>query len=179
MRTMTFEAFADTILPGEKRYPGDHAIAGVATGGGSVACGAIELLEHPAGGFADSLDGLAHLLNAHAAAYASGRGIAVDDSLPAFVALSYPDRVAVIQDLTAPDHPEHALWVGVSMFAVMAFDSAAHLDTPEALRAGHPGLTAIGYGPPGPDGIWRFPRFSYGRPLADLHPQTTATGSPS
>lgn len=181
-RTLTLEAFADTILPGEKRFPDDHAIAGVSTGGGSVACGAVELLEHPAGGFADSLDGLMHLLNAHASAYAAEHGIApssANESLPAFVALSYPDRVAVVQALTQPGHPEHSIWVGISMFAVMAFDSGAHLDTPAALRDGHPGLTTMGYAKPDGDGLWRFPRFSYGRVLADLHPQTTATGSPS
>jgi hypothetical protein len=178
-RTQTLEAFADTILPGEKRSPDDHAIAGVASGGGSVASGAVELLEHPAGGFADSLDGLMSLLNAHAGAYAEEHAIALDAALPAFVALSYPDRVAVIRALTDPEHPEKAIWVGLSMFSVMAFDSAAHLDTPQALQAGHPGLTAMGYAKPDADGLWRFPRFSYGRVLADLHPKTTATGSPA
>jgi hypothetical protein len=178
-RTQTLEAFADTILPGEKRSPDDHAIAGVSRGGGSVASGVVELLEHPAGGFADSLDGLMNLLNAHASAHAEEHGIALDETLPPFVALSYLDRVALVQALTHPDHPEKSIWVGLSMFSVMAFDSAAHLSTPEALEAGHPGLTTMGYLKPDPDGLWRFPRFSYGRPLANLHPTTTATGSPA
>ncbi|MFD0887667.1 DUF5987 family protein, partial [Streptosporangium algeriense] len=30
---MTLEAFADTIVPGEKRSPGDEAVAGAAEGG--------------------------------------------------------------------------------------------------------------------------------------------------
>ncbi|HYS37141.1 MAG TPA: DUF5987 family protein, partial [Pseudonocardiaceae bacterium] len=42
---MTLEAWADTIIPGEKRWPDDRAIAGVSTGGGSVAAGAIEVLQ--------------------------------------------------------------------------------------------------------------------------------------
>ncbi|WP_372974782.1 DUF5987 family protein [Microbispora sp. GKU 823] len=27
--------------------------------------------------------------------------------------------------------------------------------------------------------MWRFPAFSYGRPLARLHPDTTPSGSPA
>jgi hypothetical protein len=60
----------------------------------------------------------------------------------------------------------------------MAFDSAAHQHTAEALAAGHPGLTFLGFRRPEPDGLYRFPRFSYGRKLADPHPRTTKTGSP-
>ncbi len=176
-RTMTLEAFADTIIPGEKRSPGDRAIAGVAEGGGAVAAGAVELLEHPAGGLADSLEGLMHLLNAHALGHAGEHGLALDDSVPPFVALSYSDRVALIQSLTAPDHPEKAMWVGVALFSNMAFDSAAHLSTGEALAAGHPGLTAMGFARPEADGLWRFPDYSYGRPLSTPHPQTSENGS--
>jgi len=45
---MTLEAFADTIVPGEKRSPDDHAIAGAASGPGAVGAGALELLRTPA-----------------------------------------------------------------------------------------------------------------------------------
>ena len=34
--TLTLEAYADTLIPGEKRFPGDVAIAGVVTGPGAV-----------------------------------------------------------------------------------------------------------------------------------------------
>src|SRR4051812_23930655 len=34
--TLTLEAFADTIIPGEKRSPDDVAVAGAAEGGGAV-----------------------------------------------------------------------------------------------------------------------------------------------
>jgi hypothetical protein len=51
-QTMTLEAFADTIIPGERRWPGDRAVAGVGTGGGAVAAGAVGLLEDPACGIA-------------------------------------------------------------------------------------------------------------------------------
>ncbi|GAA1403186.1 DUF5987 family protein [Catellatospora coxensis] len=177
--SMTLEAFADTIIPGEKRHRHDHAVAGVSAGGGAVASGALELLRHPAGGLADSLDGLAMMLNGHTQQYAAERGLALADDLPPFVALAFADRTALVAQLTGVDHPEKALWVGMALFSNMAFDSAAHLSTPDALRDGHPGLLSIGYTAPDADGAWRFPRFSYGRALADIHPNTTPTGSPA
>src|SRR5579859_5983419 len=74
-RTMTLEAFADTLVPGERRFAGDRAIAGAAPGAGAVAAGAIELLETPATGVAESLDNYVQALNTHAAAYASEHGL--------------------------------------------------------------------------------------------------------
>ncbi|MEV0271233.1 MAG: regulator [Hamadaea sp.] len=176
---MTLEAFADTILPGEKRHPDDLAIAGVSEGGGAVAAGAVELLEHPSGGFADSLGSLMFMLNLHAGQYAAEQALQLDPILPAFVALPYEHRAALVTRLTAPGHAEKAMWVGLAMFATMAFDAAAHLTTTDALAAGHPGLTLMGYAAPEADGVWRFPQFSYGRQLAKPHPNTTSTGSPA
>jgi hypothetical protein len=176
---MVLEAFADTIVPGEKRSPHDRAVAGAAPGGGAVAAGAIELLEHPAGGLAPALDAMAFELNAIAVEYANEHGHAHDDDVPAFVALPFAARTALVQDLTSPGHPAQQMWVGLALFSNMAFDSAAHLSTADALAAGHPGLLAMGYARPDADGLWRFPSFTYGRALADLHPHTTATGSPS
>jgi len=49
----------------------------------------------------------------------------------------------------------------------------------DALKAGHPGLLALGYQLPDADGLWRFPKFSYRRKLAELHPDTTPSGSPA
>ncbi|MFI5845716.1 DUF5987 family protein [Catenuloplanes sp. NPDC051500] len=177
--TLTIEAFADTIIPGEKRFPGDRAVAGAAEGGGAVAAGALVLLRDPAGGLAPALDSLAVSLNDHATRYAGGRALPLDDDVPAFVALPFADRTALVEELTAWEHPEHEMWVGLALFSNMAFDSAAHLHTAEAFAAGHPGLLTLGYAPPGPDGVWQFPSFSYGRELALPHPGTTATGSPS
>ncbi|MDI1461472.1 DUF5987 family protein [Catellatospora sp. KI3] len=174
---MTLEAFADTIIPGAKRSPDDHAIAGAAEGGGAVAAGALTLLEDPAGGLAHSLEGLADLLNLHASVYAGEQELSLDEALPAFVALNYDHRARMVQRLCHPDHPEKALWVGLALFSNMAFDSAAHMSTHDALASGHPGLMTIGYAKPNADGVWRFPRYSYGRALANLHPQTNSTGS--
>jgi len=177
-RTMVLEAFADTIIPGEKRFPGDRAIAGVDTGGGSVTAGAVELLEHPAGGLALALDTFVFELNAYAGEYAQEQGFELDDDVPAFVALSFEARTTMVTRLTRPDHPEKQLWVGLALFCNMAFDSAPHMHTVDALAASHPGLLAMKYARPDADGLFRFPEFSYRRKLSDIHPDTTATGSP-
>jgi hypothetical protein len=179
VRTMTLEAFADTIIPGEKRFPDDHAIAGAASGGGAVAAGALELLETPATGVTDGLGPLSQRLNEHAVGYAEETGLTLDDSVPAFVALPFEHRAAIVQRLTTPGHPEKDGWVLLAMFSNMAYDIAAHLPTADALEAGHPGLMAMGFAKPDADGLWRFPQFSYGRQLAKPHPATTESGSPA
>src|SRR5581483_2625286 len=93
-RTQTLEAFADTIIPGEKRFPDDDAIAGAAPGGGAVTAGAIELLEWPATGVTGWLGDLTAALNQHARAYADELGLTLDDGPPPFVALSFEHRTA-------------------------------------------------------------------------------------
>ena len=178
VKVMSLEAFADTIVPGNKRSPDDRAIAGVSEDGGSVAAGAIELLESPAGGLSQWLGGLAGMLNAHAENFANERGIELDRTVPAFVSLNYEQRCELVLWLVGPDHPERQGWVNLVMFSNMAYDAAGHLHTAEAIANGHPGLLGIGYAPPNDDGIWRFPDYTYGRKLADMHPETTPTGSP-
>lgn len=178
-QTMTLEAFADTILPGEKRWPGDRAVAGAAVGPGAVHAGALELLQTSATGVTEGLQPLSQALNGHATAYAGERDIQLDDDLPAFVALAFEHRTAVIQALLAPGHPEKDGWVMLALFSNMAFDSAPHRHTAEAIAAGHPGLRAMGLAEPDADGLTRFPEFSYGRKLAEVHPDTTASGSPA
>jgi hypothetical protein len=178
-RTITLEAFADTLVPGEPRSPDDRAIPGAAAGPGAVAAGAIELLETPATGMSEGLDGFVTVLNEHAVDYARQHGLSPDPTVPPFVALSFDDRTTLLRVLTAPGHPEKELWVSLALFCFMAFDTAAHLHTTDAIAAGHPGLTMMGYAQPDPDGLWRFEDFSYGRKLADVHPGTTSTGSPA
>lgn len=178
-RTMTLEAYADTIVPGEKRWAGDRAVAGVATGGGAVQAGALDLLAWDATGVHDGLDELTRLLNGHTEAYAKERGLTLDQDVPPFVALGYEDRAELVVRLTKPGHPEKEFWVMLSLFCNMAFDSAAHLPTARAVEEGHPGLTAMGIGRPDPDGLYRFRDFGYGRAFARLHPDTTSTGSPA
>jgi hypothetical protein len=62
---------------------------------------------------------------------------------------------------------------------MLAFHTAGHLSTAEAVRSGHPGLAWIDFPAPDPDGLWRYPEFSYRRSLAAVHPATTATGQPA
>lgn len=177
--TMTLEAFADTILPGEKRHPMDWAVAGVATGGGAVASGAVDVLRTDEGGLEPVLDTLAATLNGHAEQYALRQGLPPDAEVPAFVALPFAHRTALVLELTAADSPDREFWVSLAMFSTIAFDAAAHLHTTEALAAGHPGLTAMRFAHPDADGLWRFPAYSYGRRLAPPHPDTTPSGSPA
>ncbi|MFC5064235.1 DUF5987 family protein [Actinomycetospora atypica] len=177
--TMTLEAFADTVLPGRKRGPEDPAVVGVSDTPGAVEAGALTLMYDEATGLAEGLPFLAPMLDGHAAKYAGERDIVLDGTLPAFVALAYDDRAALLESLTRPGHPEREVWVGLFMFANMAFDSAAHLPTLQALAEGHPGLRAMGIATPDADGLWRFPAYSYRRVLADLHPDTTPSGSPA
>lgn len=178
IRTMTLEAFADTIVPGAKRTPDDRAIAGVCDDPGAVEAGAIDMLETPATGVTAGLAPLSVALNAHAETYAASNGLDLDADVPAFVALAYEHRTALITELTRPGHPEKDGWVLLALFSNMAYDSAAHRSTTEALADGHPGLLAMGFAEPDTDGLWRFPDFSYGQELAKRHPNTTASGSP-
>ncbi|WP_020670846.1 DUF5987 family protein [Amycolatopsis nigrescens] len=177
--TSTLEAFADTIIPGEKRWQGDRAIAGAAAGPGAVVAGALDLLHTPATGVTAGLPYLAQSLDEHARAYAGELGLELDDAVPPFVALAFEHRTALVGRLTTPGHPEKDGWVGLALFCNMAFDSAAHLHTADAIAAGHPGLLAMGWRAPDADGLWRFPDYSYRRVLADVHPDTTPSGSPA
>lgn len=177
-RTAVLEAFADTIVPGEKRHPGDRAVAGVSAGGGAVASGAIDVLETPEGGMAPALGDLARALDGHAVRFRAERGLPSGDGEP-FVGLGYPDRLTLVGELLAPDHPERVMWAGLAMFSFMAFDTGAHLHTVDAIASGHPGLAILGFAPPDADGLWRFPSYSYGRQLADIHPDTDRSGSPA
>ncbi|MGH3661440.1 MAG: DUF5987 family protein [Micromonosporaceae bacterium] len=176
---MTFEAFADTLVPGERRCPEDRAVAGAAEGGGAVVAGAVDLLQLPEVGLVDALHGLAQALNGHARTYAEERGLRLDPTVPEFVSLPFSDRTTVIRTLTATGHPEKEIWVVLAVFCTMAFDSAAHMPTEAAVAAGHPGLATVGFSAPDPDGLWRFSEHSYGRQLASLHPRTSPSGSPS
>jgi hypothetical protein len=176
-RTLTLEAFADTILPGEKRFPGDRSVAGEGKGGGAVAAGAIELLETPATGVTDALDFLSQTLDQKATEWAEEHDLTLDDDVPAFVALPFAERTTLVKTLLSRDNPERDGWVLLTMFSNMAFDSAAHMHTADAIAAGHPGLLAMGMTAPDADGYWRFEQHSYRRQLAEPHPDTLPNGS--
>lgn len=178
VQTMTLEAFADTIVPGNKRSSTDRAIAGVCEEPGAVESGALQLLGDPASGVAEAMVPLSGLLNERATEYAERVGVTLEDGVPAFVALDYDNRAALILELTAWGNPERDGWVLLAQFSNIAYDSAAHISTAEALENGHPGLIQMGFAKPEDDGLWRFSDFSYGRVLAKRHPSTTESGSP-
>lgn len=170
----TLEAFADTIIPGRKRHPGDDAIAGVSETPGAVEAGALTVLCDPATGIEDGVGEMAELLDVVAAAWAR------DHDRPTvrdFVDLDYADRRAVVGALTGRDEPQRDLWFLLALFATMAYDSAPHRETADAVADDASGLRAMGYLPATPDGRWAFPDHSYRRPLANLRAGTDARGN--
>lgn len=177
--TQTLEAFADTLIPGERRFPGDVAVAGAVTGPGAVQAGVVDLLNSPSLPVAGLLPTIATLLDARAIAYAALRLIWLPPTRPPFVGLSFSDRTALVGGLFDSGDPDRPIWQVLSLLVGLAFDTAGQQDTVQALAQGHPGLAWLRFPGPDPDGLWRFRDFSYGRPLAALHPETTASGSPA
>jgi hypothetical protein len=175
----TLEAFADTLIPGEKRSPSDRAVAGAASGPGAVQAGAIALLTSPDLPLSPLLPGIAALLDARATAYAVSRLILLPLDRPPFVGLAFDHRTAVVGGLFQADDPDRPVWQLLSFLVGLAFDTAAHRHTTQALAEGHPGLVWIGFPQPDADGLWRYPAHSYGTALAAPHPATTPSGSPA
>jgi hypothetical protein len=178
--TLTIEAVADTLIPGQKRFASDVAIAGVARGAGAVQAGAIEFMRFRGTGVGAALPVFAGAVNTEAAAYVVEHHKVVDPTLPPFVALGYADRKAMLDGLlNTGNGDEQLFWFALAGLVFLAYHTAGYLSTAEAVRQGHPGLKAIGFPLPDRDGLWRFPEFSYRRELARTHPQTTRTGQPS
>jgi len=75
--------------------------------------------------------------------------------------------------LLDPSNKNQGPFAGLAAFAFVAYNTAGHLSTVEAISEGHPGLTAIRFPPPNSDGKWRFPEFSYQQVLAKPHPHAT------
>lgn len=175
----TLEAFADTLIPGEKRSSSDRAVAGAAPGPGAVQAGVITLLSSPDLPLNPLLPGIAALLDARATAYAISRLILLPIDRPPFVGLSFDHRTAVVAGLFQSGDPDRAIWQLLSFLVGLAFDTAAHRHTAQAVAEGHPGLVWTGFPPPDADGLWRYPDHSYGTALATPHPATTPSGSPA
>jgi hypothetical protein len=170
--TQTLEAYADTLIPGEKRFPDDRAIAGVVTGPGAVQGGAIAMMNFAPIGLSPLLPILAFGVNLAAVLYAVSQEIVLDSTVPPFVSLDFPSRTALMIELLDPSNKNQGPFAGLAAFAFVAFNTAGYLPTVEAISEGHPGLTAIGFPPPNSDGKWRFPEFSYQQFLAKPHPHS-------
>ncbi len=175
----TMEAWSDVIVPGEKRNPRDRAIAGAAAGPGAVQAGAWELMNDPDVGLGPTLPALATVINTRATALALQKGRRLDPTVAPFVALSFADRTTLVEEMVSGTGPDQLIWYALAAMGMLAFHTAAHLDTATAVREGHPGLAWLRFPEPDPDGFWRFPDFSYRRPLARPHPRTTRTGQPA
>ncbi|WP_263101385.1 DUF5987 family protein [Kitasatospora sp. DSM 101779] len=177
--TQSLEAFADTLVPGQRRHPGDLPIAGAVTGPGAVQAGAVQVLTSPDLPLGPWLPEIAGLLDARALARAATHLLWLPPGWPPFVGLPFDHRTALVTGLFEPGEVDRPVWQVLALLVGLAFDTAAHRHTADALAAGHPGLAWIGFPPPDADGLWRFPEHSYNRPLAGLHPRTTASGSPA
>ena len=175
----TLEAFADTLIPGQKRSPADRAVAGAVRGPGAVQAGALALMQFPPLGLGPGLPALAAAVNAQATSYAAAQRIALDPSVPPFVSLDFRQRTRLAVQLLDFSHPDYLAYYALAALAFLAFHTAGHLHTADAVRQGHPGLKALGFPMPDHDGFWRFPQFSYRRRVAHSHGRTTRTGHPA
>lgn len=172
------EAWADTIVPGDRRFPGDRVVLGAAPGPGAVEAGAWEMFNDPDVGLAPLLPALVVVLDAQAVGYAATHG-QLGKGVASFVALDLRGRTAVAESLLKGTGPVQLVWYAMAAMAMLAFHTAGHLDTATAVRQRHPGLAWLGFPEPDADGIWRFPDFSYRQVLATSHPRTTPTGHPA
>ena len=156
--TQTLEAYADTLIPGEKRFPADVAIAGVVSGAGAVQGGAIEMMNFAPVGFEPALPGLALLINLYALAYAICQRIVLDLAVPPFVALDFASRTALLVEILDPGGQTSPRSTGSRPFVSSHTTRRVTFQRWSQSSDGHPGLAAIGFPPPNPDGVWRFPR---------------------
>jgi hypothetical protein len=175
----TLEAWSDTIVPGERRWPDDRVVAGAAKGPGAVQAGAWRLLNDPDVGLGPALPALSAGLNAEAVTEAARAGLVLDPTVPPFVALSFRRRTALTERMLNRSSSDQLVWYALAAMAMLAFHTAAHLNTADAVRRGHPGMAWLRFPAPDPDGLWRYEHFSYRRALARRHPRTTSTGNPA
>ncbi|MET8509772.1 DUF5987 family protein [Streptomyces sp. NPDC004787] len=175
----TLLAFADTLIPGQRRYPGDLVVAGAVTGPGAAQAGVIPLLTSPQLPLRPALPSIAALLDARAVTYAAARFLWLSPVRPPFVGLPFSHRTTLVQGLFGTHDVDRPIWQSLSLLVSLAFDTAATHDTRQALEQQHPGLTWIDFPQPNADGTWRFSDFSYQRPLAMRHPSTTPSGHPA
>jgi hypothetical protein len=140
--------------------------------------GAIELLNFPPVGLQPVLPVLAIAIDLAALLYALTHKIVLDLTVPPFVALDFDSRSDLLDHILEREGPLRTPLQGLAAVCFLAYHTAAHLPTADAIRNGHPGLKAIGFPPPDVDGVWRFADFSYRRALAVAHP-SSRNGNPA
>jgi hypothetical protein len=171
----TIEAFADTIIPGQKRFPADRAIAGAVRGPGGVQAGAVDMWYFGPLQSSGAAPPFAVALNA----FARTRFPQTAVTPPEFVLLDFEQRTELLYTLYDPSAPDRQFWVVGAAIVFLAFHTAGFLHTADAVRERHPGLAWLRFPRPDPDGLWRFPDASYRRRLNRLHPRTTKRGHPA
>jgi hypothetical protein len=134
-----------------------------------VQAGALDLLRLPAAGVAALLPAFAAGLDARATVYAASHAILLDPTVRPLVSLDFAQRTALLVQVLDGTDPDQAVYFALAALVFLAYHTAGHRNLAEAVRAGHPGLAAIGFPRPDPDGLWRFPAFSYRRVLAAKH----------
>jgi len=135
-------------------------------------------MNFPAAGTGPVLPALAAALNARATGFAAAHAIVLDPTVPPLVSLDFEERTTLLVEILDGTDPDQLAYFALAGIVFVAYHTAGHLHTTDALAAGHPGLVAIGFPLPQSDGKWRFPDFSYRRALAATHPATTRRGSP-
>lgn len=176
-QVLALEAYADTVIPGRKRHPTDAAIVGISGTPGAVECGAVDVLTDPATGIEDGIGEMAELLDTHATAWADANDVS---GIHRFADLNYTNRRTLVAQLTNSAEPQKDLWFLVALFSTMAYDSAPHLQTSDALDpeiTPASGLRQMRFRPP-TNGRWTFEPSSYRRPLARLRDGTDPNGDP-
>jgi hypothetical protein len=144
-----------------------------------VQAGVLDLLYFPTLGIAPVLPVFASAINEKAVAYAVEHQLVLDPTVPPYVALGFADRTRLAVQVLDYGEPDYLLFYAVAALAFIAFHTAGHLHTADAVRHGHPGLKAIGFPQPDRDGLWRYPRYSYKKRVAAKHPRTTRGGNPA
>ncbi len=104
--------------------------------------------------------------------------IVLDPTVPPFVSLDFASRTALLLEILNGAGPTRPVLFGLASVSFVAYHTAAYLPTAVAISDGHRGLAAIGFPPPNPDGLWRFPEFSYQRVLAKAHPHSQGGNPP-
>jgi enediyne biosynthesis protein E8 len=111
--------------------------------------------------------------------YAAQHLVVLDPTVPPLVSLSFEHRTALLVEILDGTGPDQLAFFAFGALAFLAYHTAGHLHLADAVRSGHPGMTAIGFPQPDADDLWRFPTFSYRRALARRHPDTARRGNPA
>ena len=161
------------MVPGEKRSPGDRAIAGAAAGPGAVQAGALELMRFGPVGLAPALPALAAGLNAQAVRYAATARAAARPDRAAVRGAAFEHRTALASSCWRGRSPTSSSGTAWPASRCSPSTPPATSSTADAVarRASRPRLDRLPAA--GRRRAVALPEFSYRRVLAEPHPRTT------